>query len=108
METVPDNQRRCIIMYIYAKQPTLYRSTTLKRPMGENFAAAHRVRVPARGYRLGAHTRMKAGSWIELDYFKAAFWCDLWKLAVVTMKLSAFVFFVTLPVWIGLWFMCVI
>ena len=95
-------------MNIYAKQPTRYHSTTLKRPMGKNFTAAHRVRVPARGYRLGAHTHMKTGSWIELDYFKAAFWRDLWKLAAVTVKLSAFVFFVTLPVWIGLWFMCVI
>ena len=95
-------------MNIYAKQPTFYHSTTLKRPMGENFAAAHRVRVPARGYRLDTRMRVKAGSWIELDYFKAAFWCDMWKLAVVTVKLSAFVFFVTLPVWIGLWFMCVI
>lgn len=95
-------------MNIYAKQPALCRVIALKRPMGENFAAAHRVRIPTRGYRLGAHTHMKAGSWIELNYFKAAFWCDLWKLAVVTMKLSAFVFFVTLPVWIGLWFMCVI
>lgn len=95
-------------MNIYAKQPTLCRVIALKRPMGENFAAAHRVRVPARGYRLDTRTRMKAGSWIELDYFKAAFWCDMWKLAVITVKLSAFAFFVTLPIWIGLWFIGVI
>ena len=95
-------------MNIYAKRPTLYRVTTLKRPMGRNFAAAHRVRVPARGYHLGARTRMKAGSWIELGYFKAAFWRDLWKLATTTVKFGAFAFFVTLPVWICLWFVGVI
>ncbi len=95
-------------MYIYAKQPTLCRVIALKRPMGENLAAAHRVRVPARGYRLGARARVKAGSWIDPEYFKAAFWCDLWKLALITAKLSAFLFFLTMPVWIGLWFMGVI